>query len=136
VIGLWSVVHPASPRRLIQLPDGNGGAVYSVAFGPGGRSLASGGADGMMQVWDVAAPARARAVDSMTVSTTGETIFSIAFDPRSGVLATGSGDGTIRLWNLDVAGAVQRICATTASDLTPAAWFAYLPLLPYRPPCG
>jgi WD domain, G-beta repeat len=75
---------------------------------------------------------------ALSTTLTGHTngVFSVAFSPDGHMLATGSADRTARLWDLDVDHAIRRICATTANNLTPAAWRKYVsPDLPYRPSC-
>jgi WD40 repeat protein len=42
-----------STGRELERFDGHAGAATSVAFAPDGRSLASGGEDGMIRVWQV-----------------------------------------------------------------------------------
>jgi WD40 repeat protein len=71
------------------------GEVYCVAFAPDGRTLASGGQDGTVVVWDVATR-RARApLRGHTGAVRG-----LSFSPDGKVLATAGDDGTVRLWDL------------------------------------
>jgi WD40 repeat protein len=105
----------------------------SVAFSPGGPTLASGSLDGTVRLWDVADPARPRALGQpLTGDTTA--VYSVAFSPGGHTLASGSADGTTQLWNLDIQYAIQRICAT-AGGLTPRQWNQYIPQLRYQPSC-
>jgi len=71
-------------------------AVYSVAFSPNGRMLASGDKNGMIQFWDVAGR---RPLGEPLRGPKGA-VNGIAFTPDGGILASAGGDGTLRLWNV------------------------------------
>ncbi|MFC6880340.1 MULTISPECIES: WD40 repeat domain-containing serine/threonine protein kinase [Actinomadura] len=82
--------------------------VSSLAFdsdGDGGRTLAAGGYDGTVGVWDVAARRR-----TATLNGHDRSITAVAFRPRSGgsVLATAGGD-VVRLWNARTGKAITTI---------------------------
>jgi WD40 repeat protein len=74
-------------------------------------------------LWNVADSARPTALGSALSGSTGN-VASVAFSPDMRTLATGSLDGLVRLQTLDVNNAIQRICTTTTSTLTPARWKA------------
>jgi WD40 repeat protein len=69
--------------------------VFSVAFSPDGKTLASGSFDKTIRLWDVAKG------QPIGVPLTGHTdkVFSVAFSPDGRTLASGSADNTIRLWD-------------------------------------
>jgi WD40 repeat protein len=69
--------------------------VWSVAFSPDGRLVASGSDDNTIKLWDVATGRQLR-----TLSGHSSAVWSIAFSPRGGVLASGSNDTTVRLWEV------------------------------------
>jgi WD40 repeat protein len=70
--------------------------VYSVAFSPDGKTLASGDADDTVQLWDVAT--HSELGDPLTGDANWVT--TVAFSPDGRTLASGSADGTTRLWDV------------------------------------
>ncbi|WP_034088893.1 WD40 repeat domain-containing protein [Streptacidiphilus albus] len=74
---------------------GHTDAVISVAFSGDGTTLATGGADGTVRLWDTGTGA---AVD--TFSDHSSAVSSVAFLLDGGLLASGCADGSVQLWNL------------------------------------
>src|SRR5581483_4053961 len=73
---------------------GHGGLVFSVAFSPDGKVLATGSFDGTVKLWDFAAGKELHVLKGHT-----DQVYSVAFSPDGTMLASGSKDKTIRLWN-------------------------------------
>lgn len=86
-------------RRLVRSGHftltGHTGAIWTVAYSPDGKWLASAGDDRTIKFWDVATR---RQVVSLNGHTQGVTC--LAFSPDGQRLATGSYDATIKIWNL------------------------------------
>jgi WD40 repeat protein len=74
--------------------QGHTGPVYSVAFSPDGKRLASGSMDQTVKVWDAA-------TGQETLTLKGHTgpVYSVAFSPDGKRLASASADNTIRVWD-------------------------------------
>ena len=67
--------------------------LYSVAFAPDGRTLASGSFNNII-LWSIA-----RGTEEREIPYHADGVASIAFDPRGGIIAAGGTDGTILLLN-------------------------------------
>jgi WD40 repeat protein/class 3 adenylate cyclase len=71
------------------------GAVYSVAWSPDGKTLASGSHDQTVKLWEVA-------TGKLLTSLQGhsEAVRSVAWSPDGKTLASGSYDQTVKLWEV------------------------------------
>ncbi len=92
----------AEPMIRIKGPF-NSGIVYSVAFSPDGKILASGSGDNTIRLWDVRT---GRLIRFFTGH--GERVNSVAFSPDGKTLASGSADHSIKLWDVG-AGKIIRL---------------------------
>ncbi|MFJ5552712.1 trypsin-like peptidase domain-containing protein [Streptomyces sp. NPDC093225] len=82
---------------------GSASAVNRLAFSPDGHTLATGGRDGTVLLWDVVTGKR-----RMTLEGHRAEVWAVAFSPDGRTLATGSHDRTVRLWDPDT-GAVRHV---------------------------
>ncbi len=69
--------------------------VWTIAFSPDGKTLASGGQNGYLYLWNVGT-GRPYRQDSYVHH--DSSVYSVAFSPDGQFLASGGGDGIIKLW--------------------------------------
>ncbi len=107
---------PPDRARLRRRIDAGRYDLHFLAFAPDGRTIATGGTLGEVQVWDVAIGARKSAFNLGRFS-----VFSVAFSPDGKVLATGNPGQGVVLWNL--AQGRQTLLANRMSALRPRPAF-------------
>jgi WD40 repeat protein len=75
------------------------GAMTPIAFAPNGDTLATGGEDAAVLLWDLAETSRLDQLGQPLIDH-GGFVSAMAFDPDGRTLATTSPDGTVILWDL------------------------------------
>ncbi|MEH2400463.1 nSTAND1 domain-containing NTPase, partial [Nostoc sp.] len=82
--------------------EGHSNYVYSVAFSPDGKTIASASADKTVKLWNAAT-----AKEITTLKGHSNSVTSVAFSPDGKTIASASADKTVKLWN-----------AATAKEIT------------------
>jgi WD40 repeat protein len=94
--------HPGRDTATLQ---GHTGGVLTIAYAPDGKTLASGGGENCVHLWDVQTR-KVRVTLGRAASNPGmpETdimgFCGLSFSPDGTYLASGCGDGTASLWNV------------------------------------
>ncbi|MCM2391263.1 hypothetical protein [Streptomyces albipurpureus] len=108
------------------------GQAPALAFSPDGRTLAIGGADGSIRLWDTSEP---RSSGSPLPRANGP-VLALSFDQNGSRLQVTTPHLASRLYPLDARHAAQTICERlSATPLWEVDWERHLPGVSYRPRC-
>ncbi|GEM_PF-5229141 len=72
--------------------------IFSIRFSPGGRTLASAGADGTVKLWTVD-PGQNKTLSLTHTLQHGRPVYAFSFSPSGDRLVTASFDGIVRIWS-------------------------------------
>ncbi|MBK4732142.1 hypothetical protein JJD41_20035 [Oxynema sp. CENA135] len=72
------------------------GIIWAIALSPNGQTIASGGSQQPIQLWDVQSGKLLRSLTEHE-----DSVLTVAFSPDGKTLASGGSDCTIRLWKID-----------------------------------
>ncbi|MEH1931235.1 protein kinase domain-containing protein [Nostoc sp.] len=84
--------------------QGHSNSVYSLAFSPDGKIIASGSFDKTIKLWNVGTGR-----EIYTLQGHSSYVNSVAFSPDGKTLASGSDDKTIKLWDVTTGGQIRTL---------------------------
>ena len=106
----WAVTDLEHPQELSPPLRDHTAFVNQIALSPDGKTLASGGNDSTLRLWDLLS-----GEELMTLRSHSSVIQCLAWSPDGQTLYTGSGDATVRIWH---APSWEEIEATLVRDTT------------------
>jgi WD40 repeat protein len=118
VVAVWDIAkgrHQSLPATQL---GGHTDEVHAVALSPDGQTLASGGADGSVILWDL--PTSQQLGDPIAAHSDG--VRSLAFSGDGRTLASAGADGDVVVWDVDFRSWQARACRIANRGLYRREW--------------
>jgi WD40 repeat protein len=115
---LVGAIETARASGVAAIMHGHSDFVRSVAFSPDGNTVASGGNDGTVRLWNVVTHRQT----SMLVPPDRTVVAAIAFSPDGRLLASGGEGGQVRLWDVATGKLDAHQLPPQAHDITSIAF--------------
>jgi hypothetical protein len=90
--GTWNLTDRA---RITTRPFASPARANAVAFSPDGKTVATGGTDGNVRLWDAATQQEI----GPPMSSDAKPLAAVAFSPDGALVAAGSADGNVQMWD-------------------------------------
>ena len=103
-VRLWIVILWNLQEQEIKTLTGHDDWVYSVAFSPDGKTIASASNDMTVKLWNL------QGQEIKTLSGHSNSVYSVAFRHDGNTITTASSDMTVKLWNFDLDDLLVRGC--------------------------
>lgn len=121
-IVMYDLAPDAAPRLFVRGPygiTGHFGEVRATAISTDGRTVASGGSDEIVRIWDASSGTLLRTLRGHDAEITG-----LAFSPDDAAVASSAADGTVRVWGVESGGLLTTVYTsaeypTTSVDFAP-----------------
>jgi WD40 repeat protein/serine/threonine protein kinase len=113
-INLWDL----AARQWIACLKGHTNNIWSVAFSPDSKTLASCSQDGTVKLWNLHV-----LQEAVTLRSHGGQVATLAFAPDGNLLATSGSDGKIRLWRASSWEQTDPIVENHTAVAEPERWF-------------
>ena len=106
---VWDVgANSANYGSCVATLEGHSDLVFSVAYSPDGKYIASGSADKSVIVWDT----ESRSCVA-TLKGHSNVVSSVAYSPDGKYIASGSADNSVKVWGADANSASYGTCVAT-----------------------
>lgn len=107
------VRNPYAFFRQLKTLRSHSDSVYAVRFSPNGKFLASGSAEGIINLWDISSSQKISTLSGHT-----DAVTSLAMSPDGEVIASGGADAAIKLWHLSTCQERQTLIGHVSSVLS------------------